>query len=333
MSKFLKLSMIAVMALGVASCSDDKDEGSAKKCDNGKKQCTAGLPYLCVDGVWVAQKACDEGIICSDGMCGGGGGDTCTSGEKKCSGNVPQLCEDGAWAAKDACEEGQTCSNGVCEGGGDVDCTDGEKKCSASDLPQLCVEEEWVDQAACEEGQTCSNGGCSYEEGAECDEDTFIGLCEGNKFIFCDDGRVEADDRDSTDLESLCLTFASHRVYGCTPASMACETADQSQLCQNLEENHGVNYLWAGACHVASNGKSYMVELEEMEFCSGVCSSATSCEIEACSSADYVASCDGNIALICAYDYVSRWNCNAIGATCRLDSDNEDKPAYCDDEV
>ena len=330
MNKFLKLSMIAVMAMAVASCSDDiNDDGkdSPKKCVDGAKHCVAGIPQLCVDGVWV-QSACKEGQLCSYGVCK----DNCTNnGAKQCSAaGVPELCVDGVWVQAAACSGAKTCVDGVCKD----NCTNGAKRCVAG-VPQLCMGGEWAVQAACSGGQTCVEGVCTGGKlGASCNEATFVDFCDGNKLVFCDedDGGVLEDDCDSTELldDLLCLPFASYKVYGCVPAHYECATAGQSQLCTEYLGNYGFSYLWGGACHVASNGKSYMVEIEEAKICSSACTSATTCEVRACSVTDYVASCNDNVALTCLEDddHVFRWDCSAIGATCVL----EDGYAYCDDE-
>jgi len=159
MNKFLKLSMIAAMAIAVTACGDDKD--NSKKCTNGAKQCsTAGIPELCVDGAWKAQTACTGGQTCNAGVCTGGGG-TCTNGAKQCTAaGLPQLCVEGAWADQTACAADQTCDAGECKGGGSTTCTNGAKQCTAAGLPQLCVEGAWADQTACAADQTCDAGEC-----------------------------------------------------------------------------------------------------------------------------------------------------------------------------
>ncbi|MCL2326338.1 MAG: hypothetical protein FWC40_07600 [Proteobacteria bacterium] len=358
MNKIFKISMIAAMALAVVACGDDKkDKDDSTKCTNDAKRCSAsGIPEVCKDGAWKAQEACGEGKKCSAGACiDDDGDDKCTNDAKQCSeGGVPELCVNGEWKAQAACGEGKKCSGaGECiDDDGDDKCTNDAKQCSETGIPELCVNGEWKAQAACTGGATCDEGVCSgYELGADCDEDTFVALCDGNKaiyccneedvgFVGCDKVGIVAENRCSGG--EVCVTFEGMKSkVGCYDAEPEdelelCLTSGQTEVCYNAE---GMGVWLKGMCLVGSNGKIYLVELMDMKYCSSLCTSATSCDLQTCSMGSYEPTCEGNVALSCYEDYFSdasyvfRWDCNAIeGATCVVEEDEEtnSKDATCD---
>lgn len=198
---------------GVQACLDVDDDGClewgpAKPCDAGatcvdgqcKLTCTAqectvvgarrckdaATTQSCGDGngdrclEWGDDKACDGGLVCSNGFCATTCSDTCTvAGAKKCDANAVVTCGDDnadgclEWAQAAPCGE-LVCAGGRCQAQCSSDCTeDGARKCDGDGFA-TCTDTnadgclEWGTVKPCGPTETCSNGLCSATCSDEC---------------------------------------------------------------------------------------------------------------------------------------------------------------------
>ncbi|MCL2326810.1 MAG: hypothetical protein FWC40_10005 [Proteobacteria bacterium] len=295
MNKFLKLTMVAAMAMAVTACGDDKDNST--KCTNDAKRCSAGIPELCVKGEWKAQAACTDGKTCSNGDCVSSA--ACNNGDKQCAAGIPQLCEGGAWVNKDACTDGKTCSNGECVSG--AACDNGTKQCAAG-IPQLCTDGAWVNKDACTDGKTCSNGECV--SGAACDNGTK--QCAAGIPQLCTDGAWV--DQTACETGKTCTgagECTSNAV--CTDEAKQCSVTGIPQVCE------GGQWISKNACITG-------------QACAGGECITLPVVGDSCDEATFVERCVGNTAYYCEEGKVGGWNCTPGDGICLVP---EGKTAWC----
>ena len=148
--------------------------------------------------------------------------------------------------------------------------------------------------------------------GSPCHMDTFTEFCDGNKAIYCDEGVVAAYDCKS----DACVRFDSMNFANCALSSLECATLGaKTKACA---KDGGYVDLYEMECHVASDGKNYLVDIDMLP-CASECTSATSCNVQTCSEAAYEELCVGDAAFYCSDGYVVRWDCGIEGLSCVLD--------------
>ncbi|MCL2325836.1 MAG: hypothetical protein FWC40_04975 [Proteobacteria bacterium] len=161
-------------------------------------------------------------------------------------------------------------------------------------------------------GEEPGDEALSYALGARCDEDKFVEICDGNKAIYCDEGVVAAYDCKS----DACVRFESVNFANCALSSLECATPGaKTKAC---DKDEGYTDLYDMECHVASDGKHYLVDMDMLP-CASECTSDTSCDVQKCSEATYEELCAGDVAFYCSDGYVVRRDCEVEGLSCLLD--------------
>ena len=334
MNRYLRLSILAAMAVAVVSCTESDD--GENTCQDGAKQCGGGgIPQVCENGAWVNLAACSGGQYCGDnGECIGLML-VCPNGSKQCSRlGIPQTCVNETWSDLDACASGQTCSAGECIAGGA--CQNGAKQCGNYGIPQLCANDVWTDLAACSNGQLCSAGDCiqgsacqngakqcsSYGVPQQCASGTWTdqAACTGGKTCSagtcvagstCQNGAKQCT---SSGIPQLCSGGAWTNQSACTSGkTCSAGTCVAGSTCQNGAQqcsSSGVPQLCSGGAWTnqaaCTGGKT----------CSaGTCVGGSSGVGSSCD-ASFVESCQSNSAYYCADNKVAALNCAESGLTC-----------------
>ncbi len=162
-------------------CEEDEDCNDNNSCTFGElcmfEECVAGQPL-----------GCDDGNICTDGVCDPAHGCTQTDNDAICS-------------DLDACSEGDRCSAGVCAGKLEKVCKDGS----------VCTDD------GCDSSQGCvfTHNKIQCKGGNECLEASFcdLGGCLSGKLKPCNDGQT-------------CTWDSCDPLAGCqltpVPAALAC---------------------------------------------------------------------------------------------------------------
>src|SRR5207249_3776190 len=150
---------------------------------NGFRTCAVGLGG-CTD--WSATvTACQNGAVCSGGVCTDKCVDRCAPGQSICSGFGVQKCEkkfSGCldWSDPFPCDSGKVCSAGLCVAMCNDACTTGAKKCDGADGITLCEKQA---ASGCNDfslPQLCSSGVCSADACQTCTDGTKRCSAQGN---------------------------------------------------------------------------------------------------------------------------------------------------------
>ena len=148
-------------------------------CLEGEHRCATRNAYqVCapetVGGalIWGVPVDCEQGLVCSDGLCVPPCVNTCSEGERRCSGKTDvETClldDDGCFAfgAPKNCASGEVCSGGECVAACVDECEQDERQCVGSTAYALCRVGDTDDclhfgeAQSCPEGWTCSAGSC-----------------------------------------------------------------------------------------------------------------------------------------------------------------------------
>ena len=162
---------------------------------------------------------------------------------------------------------------------------------------------------------------------AECDFDTFVEFCDGNTAVYCDVdenkvNRWECEDEE----ENQCMTtiglytgeYEGKNYVGCYKS---CEGPAVDSSCEEYTGYVG-GVLWSNYCLKTSEGYLYF-ETEDEQTCDTPCNEdgdaceeldeipegQSNVEDEGCDLNTFVASCDGNTAVLCDEGQVSRVDC------------------------
>ncbi len=201
-------------------------------CDPGDFACEGNAVVQCLDNGsgWSDPMPCPDGSACIGGTCVEG--KICVPGLITCKDEVTiEECNgDGTVISEIPCPAGTTCVNGECTEECVPDCAD--KECGASGCPGYscgscpdgehcqdfqcvagaCAEGEttcqwgmvvecwlgpdglgtWGEPMPCPPGETCEDGACVPM--ADCGEISWLGCCEGNTLLYCEDGALSAQE-------------------------------------------------------------------------------------------------------------------------------------------
>ncbi len=131
--------------------------------------------------------------------------DECTTGESRCvDDDTREVCGQDdddlclEWIQM-ACPSGETCSDGVCGSCsdecnyGDYGCSDENtvSRCSEAGDGDACTEEVTM---PCPSGRQCSYGLCLPPDNAGCGNVDFVGECQGDYMVYCQDGQLSVVD-------------------------------------------------------------------------------------------------------------------------------------------
>lgn len=158
------ICLAAAMFL-LSGCGDD--EKSNDCAGAGQAICNA----VCVDTTsdrlhcGGCNNACEDGAVCTDGMCVGGG-DECDGSEQMCGDSCVnvQTDADHCGGCNNECGAGATCSSGQCE------CSGGQTYCGDSCVNTMSDDDNCGSCGnACRDGQICIDGDCSAQAPEICD--------------------------------------------------------------------------------------------------------------------------------------------------------------------
>ncbi len=177
MKKYIHVLALFLTSLLCFGCADSGDG----TCQMPQNRCSAaGIPQICMNGLWLDQAPCGANSVCNAGICTaapctGPGCQTppalCTDNSRQCSQTgVPQICTAGQWFDMPPCTVNQICSNGLCTdatctgpncnpSGPVTVCNDGQKQC-VQNIPQVCAAGSWTSLTPCSATQDCLDGVC-----------------------------------------------------------------------------------------------------------------------------------------------------------------------------
>jgi Carboxypeptidase regulatory-like domain len=257
------------------TCKDQCDQGATYCSQNGFRTCAVGLSG-CTD--WTATvTACQNGSVCSGGVCADRCVDRCSVGQSICSGFGTQHCErkfSGCldWSDPFPCDTGKVCSMGVCVGSCTDACTAGTAQCNGSDAISTC---EKLPATGCNEfslPQLCQSGVCSMNACQTCTDLTKRCSPQGN-VEQCMTGVF-------TQIEACafgCNMGQCTTMVTCNPGEQRCN-GNQVEVCNST----GTAFLFSTTC---SSGCS-------MGLCQGTCTDgALRCngkDVEKCMGGSFV---------------------------------------------
>ena len=266
--RYLRISLISLVALGLYACSDDSSSQGNGRC--GDSVC--GDNQICKDGSCVetsklcGDKVCTDAQTCKDG--------DCVETSKLCGDKV--------------CTDAQTCKDGDCietsKICGDKVCTDAQtcKDGNCIDTAKICGDK------VCTDAQTCKNGDCIETsricsdqicpEGYVClNEDCVPGdsICGG--IVSCNPETEECVDNNHCEPVDPCRNIT------CTVEGQICDNGQcrDRKPCENIQCNDGktcaVTSLFPlgdcidTPCAIDEEGKDYKVEkaCDENQMCVG----------------------------------------------------------------
>lgn len=303
MSKKLLAVLVAMSACLAFGCSDDDSSDDA--CTTGAKKCEAGIPSVCVNGVWKAGTKCENGCDATTNTCKAKDpetGDCKNAGEKRCSDNQLQVCTNGQWTKDTDCANGCDAATKACKDGG-------------SDIPDTCTK-------GSSKG-LCGKDGMPYICG---DTGYYVGKCESGTCFECPDGYWVAC---GADLATACdghipAPLPSNIPSTCTKGTDKglCGEDGMPYICGNNGYYKGK--CESGTCFECPDGKWVACGADKATACAGHMppdGETTSCTGEkvttggeegaCCDSSTYQVSCvnDGANALICSKGAVKKWTC------------------------
>jgi hypothetical protein len=166
----------------VGTCSNQCDPGDTFCSQNGFRTCATTLTG-CTD--WSATvTACNNGAVCSGGVCTDKCVDRCSAGQTICAGFGVQKCErkfSGCldWSDPFPCDSGKVCSAGQCVLSCTDQCTAGNSQCEGSDSIAICEKQA----SGCTDlslPQLCGSGVCSSNACQTCMDMTKRCSAQGN---------------------------------------------------------------------------------------------------------------------------------------------------------
>ena len=199
-SKFLKISLLAVLTVAFGSCGDDgsnnkTDDNPTTVCTAGTIRCKGKQLQSCINNSWTKKEDCPNGCDEAQNLCKEQSADpetkTCTADELRCEGNVLQVCKDNAWTKKEDCANGCDSDKKVCKDenptGPDPNvCTADDLRCDGNQL-QICKDNAWTKKEDCANGCDSASKTCktSSTPGTNliCDEGDK--KCDGNYIVEC----------------------------------------------------------------------------------------------------------------------------------------------------
>jgi len=301
MSKILRFSIIAVLAMAATACNIIED---TRECpDDFHTGCLGPSRYLsCENGEFIAV-ACDSGFICKSEVRRCVAEEAVCTRDAECPGAL--VCVDGKCMTKVGCFKDSDCAGTlVCVDALCVPkpCTEGEVKCVDGTTVATCVSGLWAD-SACAGDQICEAGKCETTESCisgdrVCANDKVVSVCYFNLWVDllrCAPGQVciagDCEYEICTEGEAKCVDGTT--VSTCMDGAWVDSECASGQICTN-DKCMGDDAPIEGA---------------------------------PCSSATFAGQCIDNVAYACGPDgVVVRRDCASDGGKCLL---VEDGSAWC----
>jgi hypothetical protein len=223
------------------TCKDQCDQGAVYCSQNGFRTCAVGLGG-CTD--WTATVTpCQNGAVCSGGVCTDKCVDRCTVGQSLCAGFGVQHCEkkfSGCldWSDPFPCDTGKTCSNGQCVMTCTDSCTAGDTKCDGTDSISTCKKLAATGCTDFNLPQLCGSGVCSGNACQTCTDGTKRCSAQGN-VEQCTAGIFAQ----IASCAFGCSMGACSSTVTCTPGQALCN-GNSVQICNST----GTAFLFAQTC-------------------------------------------------------------------------------------
>jgi|GEM_PF-1687014 len=306
MSKILRFSIVAALAMAATACNIIEDEGIIDCPSDFHTACLGTSRYLsCENGEFVSVD-CDRGFICKSDV------GRCVAEEAACTrdANCPGalVCVDGKCMTKVVCSQNSDCATdmicndaGVCIDDPAVRCNvDGQRKCLNGTTVMICVVDTWVN-SECMSGQVCNAGRCEdircAAGGTKCESSTIVSICTNNAWVSseCASGQTCSNGK---------CTGGSAPIEGAP-----CNTATFAEQCfDNAAYYCGPNNVVVKWNCASDDGKCLLVENDEA-WCAYL-------DSEAYQQCDY----DGQVSIwypnwaeqYCTYDIILFDSCHII---------------------
>jgi hypothetical protein len=280
--------------LCVGTCKNQCQQGATYCSQNGFRTCAVGLGG-CTD--WSSTVTpCQNGAVCSGGVCADKCVDRCSLGQSICAGFGTQKCErkfSGCldWSDPTPCDTGKVCSGGQCVMTCSDQCTAGDKKCDGTDGITTCSAQPASGCTDFSLPQLCGSGVCSANACQTCTDGTKRCSAQGN-VEQCTSG-VFAQ---IASCAFGCNMGSCTATVTCTPGQAQCN-GNSVQICNST----GTAFLFAQTCSASC--------------ASGLCQGGSCTPNSKRCNGNDVETCDG-AGTTFAKTATCTMGCDALSATC-----------------